>query len=379
MQSLSKIGLSIFVLCLFSNKGIAQVDNTLFKDTMSLKKIFEEKFYIGVAINRNQANGNDKKAQPVIGSQFNSISPENDLKWEKIHPYRNVYDFANADTYVNFGVKNNMFTIGHTLVWHSQTPDWVFEDENGKQLSRDALLKVMKEHITTVVTRYKGRIKGWDVVNEAFNEDGSLRQSKWLTIIGEDYIEKAFEYAHIADPEAELYYNEYNLYKPEKRAGVLKLLGKLKAKNSNITAIGEQAHYNLNNPAIGDVEKLIIDFRNLGLEVNFTELDINVLPDKDENLTADVSNKEVYNIKYNPYTSGLPVEVKSNLAMRYSTLFKLFKKYSSNISRITFWGLTDADSWLNNWPMPGRTNYPLLYDREYKLKTEVFQAIKNDL
>lgn len=378
MQSFTKTCLLIVVLCVFVNNGTAQV-NTTNKDTVSLKGLFKNEFYIGVAINRDQANGNDTKAQPLISGQFNSISPENDLKWEKIHPRRNGYDFLNADAYVNLGVKNKMFVIGHTLVWHSQTPDWVFEDENGKLLNRDALLGVMKEHINTVVTRYKGKIKGWDVVNEAFNEDGTLRQSKWLTIIGEDYIEKAFEYAHLADPMAELYYNEYNLYNPLKRAGVLKLVAKLKAKNIAITAVGEQAHYNLSKPVIDDVEKVITDFIKLGVKVNFTELDISVLPDKNGELTADVSNKESYNIKYNPYTKGIPTDVNNRLAKRYSDLFKLFSEYSSSISRVTLWGLTDGDSWLNNWPMPGRTNYPLLFDREYNVKPEIIEAIGKNL
>lgn len=345
----------------------------------SLKEIFKDKFYMGVAINRSQAEGKDKKAVSIISDQFNSISPENDLKWEKIHPEKGVYDFTHADAYVDFGLKNNMFIIGHTLVWHSQTPDWVFEDSNGKPLTREALLKVMQKHITTVVTRYKGKIKGWDVVNEAFNEDGTYRKSKWYSIIGEDFIEKAFEYAHAADQNAELYYNDYNLYKPEKRAGVLKLIERLKAKNVTIAAVGEQGHYGLNSPLLSEVEKTITDFRQANVIVNFTELDINVLPDVAENVTADVSNNAVYYAKYDPYKKSLPKEVSKKLADRYGMLFKLFVKHAYVISRITFWGVTDADSWLNNWPMPGRTNYPLLYDRDNKPKKDVINTIKSTL
>jgi len=354
-------------------------DNKQLPDSkiIPLKDITGDKFYIGVAINRNQAVGNDKQAQAIIVRQFNSISPENDMKWEKIHPVRGSYEFKYADSYVDFGIKNNMYVIGHTLVWHSQTPDWVFKDKNGKPLDREALLKIMKEHIITVVKRYKGRIKGWDVVNEAFNEDGTMRQSKWFTIIGDDYIEKAFEYAHEADPDAELYYNDYNVYKTEKRAGILKLVSKLKADKIFITAVGEQAHYNLISPVISDVEKTITDFKELNVKINITELDISVLPDKAENLTADVSNKEEYQEKYNPYKNGLPKDVLKNLAQRYGALFKLFNQYPGTISRVTLWGLTDGDSWLNNWPMPGRTNYPLLFDRQYMAKPEVIKAIKD--
>jgi endo-1,4-beta-xylanase len=366
----------------FAVSGYGQASGTKLPkgtEVICLKNTFRDKFYIGVAINRNQANGRDKKGQDIISWQFNSISPENDLKWEKIHPERETYNFKPADDYVAMGIKNNIMVIGHTLVWHSQTPDWVFHDKSGQPLDREALLEVMRNHITTVVTRYKGKIHGWDVVNEAFNEDGSLRQSKWLTIIGEDYIEKAFEYAHEADPNAELYYNEYNLYKSEKRTGVLKLIDRLKAKNILITGIGEQGHYSLNNPAIGDIETMMKDFIKKGVVINFTELDINVLPDKDSDLTADISTKENYNIAFNPYSKGLPDKVLESLANRYHDLFKLFVKYSDNISRITFWGLTDGDSWLNNWPMAGRTNYPLLFDRDYQPKVKVFNALKSAL
>jgi len=356
-----------------TNKG----KQVRYKNGAPLKEVINDNFHIGVAINRNQAVGNDKQAQAIIVRQFNSISPENDLKWERIHPLRDTYDFKYADSYVNFGLDNNMFTIGHTLVWHSQTPNWVFEDKNGKPIDRDNLLQIMKEHITTVVSRYKGKIKGWDVVNEAFNEDGTMRASKWHTIIGDDYIEKAFEYAHEADPDAELYYNDYNVYKTEKRAGILKLISKLKSHNIFITAVGEQGHYSLDAPAISNVEQTITDFKALGVKVNITELDISVLPDKAENLTADVSNKEKYEEKYNPYKNGLPKDVLKKLAQRYGTLFKLFNQYSGTVSRVTLWGLSDADSWLNNWPMPGRTNYPLLFDRQYKAKAEVIKAIED--
>lgn len=375
-----KLRLMAIALCFMGGTSALDAQSIASKGKLSpLKDVFNDKFYIGVAINRSQAEGTDKKAQAILISQFNSISPENDMKWERIHPGRESYDFKYADAYVDFGVKNKMFVIGHTLVWHSQTPDWVFEDENGKPLSREALLKVMKEHITTVVTRYRGKIAGWDVVNEAFNEDGTFRQSKWYTIIGEDFIEKAFEYAHAADPNAELYYNDYNVYKTSKRAGILKLVQKLKAAKINIIAVGEQAHYNLTNPPVSEVEKVITDFAALKVITNFTELDVSVLPDKDANLTADVATKEAYNAQYNPYTKGLPDDVLKSLAKRYADLFKVFVKHSDDVSRVTFWGLTDGDSWLNNFPMPGRTNYPLLYDRKYNEKQEVTKAVKSTL
>lgn len=371
MKSLKLLQIVSVLVCSFG------VNSTIYAQQASLKESFKDHFYMGIAINRNQATGSDTKAQAIIKDQFNSLSPENDLKWQMIHPNPGTYNFKFADAYVDFGVQNNMFVIGHTLVWHSQTPKWVFTDSEGKDLTRDALLKVMKEHITTVVTRYKGKIKGWDVVNEALNDDGTLRKSKWLTIIGEDFIEKAFEYAHLADPDAELYYNDYNLYKPAKRAGAIQLIERLRSKNIKVDGVGEQGHYSLNNPSLDDIEKTITDFVAKDLIVNFTELDVSVLPEKDENLTADISNTEAYNAKYNPYTKGLPDNVLKKLAGRYEDIFKLLVKHSSKISRITFWGLTDGDTWLNNFPMRGRTNYPLLYDRNYKPKNEVINSIKS--
>ncbi len=341
----------------------------------TFKDAFKDKFYIGVAINRRQAMQKNEKEATLIKQYFNSISPENDLKWENIHPEPGIYNFNPADAYVKTGMESDMFIIGHTLVWHSQTPDWVFTDDHENLLTREQLLERMKDHIDAVVTRYKGKIKGWDVVNEALNEDGSLRDSKWRTIIGDDYIEKAFEFAHAADPEAELYYNDYNLYKAEKRSGAIKIINSLKEKGIPIKAVGEQGHYNLDRASLEDIEATIQDFIKAGVIVNFTELDISVLPEANAEATADVANSEAYKEDLNPYVEGLPAEVEDHLAQRYGSIFKLFVKYEKHIDRITFWGLSDADTWLNNWPVRGRTNYPLPFNRDYTLKKEVTKAI----
>ncbi|MFL9843596.1 endo-1,4-beta-xylanase [Flavobacterium rhizosphaerae] len=342
---------------------------------ISFKDAFKGKFYIGVAINRFQAMGRVEDEAKLIKEQFSSISPENDLKWQMIHPQSDQYNFEPADAYVNFGKESDMFIIGHTLVWHSQTPKWVFEDENGNPLTREALLKRMEDHIKTVVGRYKGVIKGWDVVNEALNEDGTLRDSKWRKIIGDDYIEKAFEFAHAADPNAELYYNDYNMYKAEKRAGAVKLVEKLKAKGLRITAVGAQAHYSLENGTLQEVEATIKDFINAGVHVNFTELDISVLPNGNAANSADVANSAEYKEELNPYTKGLPAEVQTKLADKYGNLFKLFVKYKKHIDRVTFWGLSDRTTWLNNFPIRGRTNYPLPFNRDLSVKKDVKEAI----
>jgi len=341
----------------------------------SFKDAFKDEFYIGVALNRHQAMNDNAAERKLISAEFNSISPENDLKWEIIHPLKDKYNFDPADAYVKTGKDLNMFIIGHTLLWHSQTPKWVFEDDNGNLLKRDALLERLRDHINKVVGRYKGVIKGWDVVNEALNEDGSLRASKWHTIIGDDYIEKAFEYAHAADPEAELYYNDYNLYKQEKCRGAIDIVKRLKAKGLPIKAVGEQGHYSLKSPFLNEVEATIKSLVGVGVQVNITELDISVLPDKGAAATADVANNAAYNKELDPYKEGLPVEIEKKLADRYKMLFELFVKYKGSIDRVTFWGLSDKDSWLNNWPIRGRTNYPLSFNRDLSTKTEVKQAI----
>lgn len=376
-KSIREIGLIAAVgLCsilLFYCKHSAEVKHDTMGETF--KDAFKDKFYIGVAINRRQALQKNEKETTLIKQYFNSISPENDLKWENIHPSQGIYNFDPVDSYVKTGTESGMFIIGHTLVWHSQTPDWVFTDEQENLLTREELLNRMKDHIDTVVSRYKGKIKGWDVVNEALNEDGSLRDSKWRTIIGDDYIEKAFEFAHAADPEAELYYNDYNLYKAEKRGGAIKIVNSLKEKGIPIKAVGEQGHYNLDRASLKDIEATIQDFIKAGVNVNFTELDVSVLPEANADATADVANSEIYKEELNPYADGLPTEVENRLAQRYGSIFKLFVKYEKHIDRVTFWGLSDADTWLNNWPVRGRTNYPLPFNRDYTLKKEVTKAI----
>ncbi|MEO7997476.1 MAG: endo-1,4-beta-xylanase [Gemmatimonadaceae bacterium] len=336
--------------------------------TASLKTLFAKDFMVGAAINSDQFEERDIKGAALIKEQFNTISPENVLKWEKVHPTRGTYDFAPADKYVAFGVNNKMFVIGHTLVWHSQVPRWVFQDDAGKPVSRDTLLGRMRDHIMTVVGRYKGRIKGWDVVNEALNEDGTLRKSQWFNIIGEDYLVKAFQYAHEADPNAELYYNDYSLENPAKRAGAVKLIKTLQAAGVKIHAIGSQAHMKMDWPSVGLEDSTITIFAAAGVKVNITELDIDVLPSTSRNRTADVSLRIQANKALNPWPDALPDSAQTALAKKYGEMFKVFRKHSADIERITFWGVSDGDSWLNGWPIPGRTSYPLPFDRQHRPK-----------
>jgi endo-1,4-beta-xylanase len=270
-----------------------------------------------------------------------------------------------------------MHLTGHTLVWHQQTPDWVFEDSDGKPASRELLLDRMRKHINTVVSRYKGKVRSWDVVNEGIDEDGSLRSSNWQQIIGDDYIDKAFEYAHAADPDALLFYNDYNMFKPSRRDAVIALVERLRSKGIPIHGIGMQGHFRVDYPeSVAIVADAIVAFANLDIDVAITELDVSVLPWPGEKLGgADISDRHAYNLQMNPYANGLTADGERQFNDRYRQLFDIFLDHSDDISRVTLWGIDDSVSWRNNWPMEGRTDYPLLFDRDRQLKPVVRQIV----
>lgn len=366
---------SIFFLILSGCDNVQEQQPNLLTAETSLTAAYQNDFKIGVALNRFQVAGEVHESTSLITEHFNSITPENLLKWERVYPEANQYNFGPADAFVNFGEQNDMFIVGHTLIWHSQVPDWVFETENGEEIGRETLLQRMKDHIDSVAGRYRGRIDAWDVVNEAVLDEGGMRQSKWYRIIGEDYVEKAFQYAHEADHEAELYYNDYNLWMPEKRQATINLVKRLQENNVPIHGIGMQAHLKIDTPQVEMIEESIQAFSELGLKVMITELDIDVLPRQEQ---GDVEVSEDGHIPevLNPFTESLPDSMQQKLADRYAALFELFKKHSDKIDRVTFWGLHDGQSWLNNFPIRGRTNYPLLFDRKYEPKP-AFQAVLN--
>jgi endo-1,4-beta-xylanase len=353
-------------LCLACSRAIAPISTsaTSVAPGRGLKDTFRNAFLVGTALAPQQFGERDVASVALIKREFNAISPENVLKWALVHPQPNQYDFGPSDQYVAFGERNGMFVVGHTLVWHSQVPAWVFQDAQGQSLSRDALLARMKQHIQTVVGRYKGRIKGWDVVNEALNEDGTLRETPWTKIIGPDYIAKAFEYAHEADPAAELYYNDYNLDYAAKRDGAVRLIRSLLDRGIPVRAIGSQEHLKLTTPSAAAVDSSIRAFAALGVHVNITELDIDLLPPATRNTGADVSLRAGPAPSLNPYAAGLPDSMQQKLARRYEDLFRVYLANRDAIDRVTFWGVADGDSWLNGWPVPGRTSYPLLFDRQ---------------
>ncbi len=363
---------AIFILLIF---GVVSVFYCA-RAPQTLKEAYKDFFLIGTALGGSQIAGEDPQALELTVREFNTITPENEMKFGPIHPQPDSFNFEPADRFVQFGEKNGMFIVGHTLVWHSQTSRWIFVDENGQDVDRDELLARMKHHIDTVVGRYKGRVKGWDVVNEALNDDGTLRQSKWLQIIGEDYIEKAFEYAHAADPDAELYYNDYNMHRADKAQGAVRIVKNLLDKGLRVDGIGMQGHWGLNYPTVEEAEASIRAFGDLGVHVMITELDINVLPDPWQWRSADVGMDVDREKALNPYVDGLPDSVQQQLTDQYEKLFALFLKHSDTISRVTFWGTHDGHSWKNNWPVRGRTNYPLIFDRQYQPKP-AYYAIMN--
>ena len=338
----------------------------------SLKKYFSSFFNIGAAINEDIILNLDNDSKRIVETNFNSITPENSLKWMFIQPSPNYFNFTVADKYVDFGTKNNMHIVGHALVWHSQLADFMQNIE-----SKEEMTKYFENHIYTLVSRYKGKINAWDVVNEAFNEDGSMRESVFYKLLGKNYIEKAFELTHNADPNVDLIYNDYNLYKKEKRDGVINMVKEMKSKGIKIDAVGVQAHWSLNQPSLYEIEQIILDISKLGVDVMFTELDISVLPSPWEQVGADVSqnfSRFEGDPKMDPYTDKLPKSVQNKLAKRYKDIFQLFIKHSDKISRVTFWGVMDKHSWLNDFPIKGRTNYPLLFNRTYQEK-EAYKAL----
>jgi len=341
-------------------------------EVVTLKSSFLNDFYVGAALNDGHIDGSDTLGIELVKNQFNTITPENKMKWMYIHPQRDRFYFDTSDKYVALGQNNNMHVVGHALVWHSQLADWMNQVQDSAEMAM-----VFKKHISTIVSHYKGKIDAWDVVNEALNEDGTLRESNFYKVMGDSYLELAFKEAAKADPDAELIYNDYNLWKPEKRAGVVRLVKRLQESGAKIDGVGMQAHWNLLGPSIEDIENSIIAYSELGIKVMITELDVTVLPNPwDLNGAAVEQSYEQFegDPTMNPYPNGVPDSVQTKLAERYEDIFELFLKHKDKISRVTFWGVQDGQSWLNGWPINGRTNHPLLFDREY-LPKKAFKAV----
>lgn len=344
---------------------------------IGLKDAMEGKFLMGTAMNAPMILGADTASLNILHGHFNSIVAENVMKSGPIQPVEGEFSFDLSDRFIAFGEQNDLYIVGHCLIWHSQAPRWLFVDEEGNDVSSEVLKERMKTHISTVVERYKGKVDCWDVVNEAIEDDGSWRNNKFYQILGEEYVELAFSYAQEIDPDAEFLYNDYSTHNKGKREGIVRLVEDLKAKGLKVDAIGMQAHSGMDHPALAEFEKSLIAFSETGCDVHITEMDITSIPFPDRRVGADVSASFEYQEKMNPYANGLTDSARVALHDRYLDFFKLFLKHEDKIKRVTLWGVSDQQSWRNNWPIKGRMDFPLLFDREYQAKpvlTDIIDA-----
>jgi len=363
LLSLTTVAISVtFISCSSSKKA------TTSTATPTLREAYKNDFLIGTALNTQQIEEKDTSAAKLVPVQFNAATPENIMKAEIIHPQWDKYNFELADKMVEYGKKHNILINGHTLIWHSQLPAFA---RNIKDV--DSFKTFFNDHITTIASRYDGKMFSWDVVNEALNEDGTMRKSIFLDKLGDDFVTEAFRIAQKAAPNTELYYNDYNIEQPKKRAGTIAIIKKIQAAGVRIDGVGIQGHWHVNKVPLKDIEESILEFSALGLKVMFTELDIEVLQRNFQG--AEVSQRVASNPALNPYVNGLPDSVQVQLANDYESLFKLFLKHKDKVTRVTFWGVADGNSWLNGWPVRGRTNYPLLFDRQYKPKPAYYKVI----
>jgi endo-1,4-beta-xylanase len=331
-----------------------------------LAAAFRDRFLIGVAVSNQTLERQVETDLALIRHEFSSVTAENAMKWGVIRPDGVNWRWELADRLVDFAAANGMHVLGHTLVWHSQVPRQVFSGADGGALTREALLARMEEHIDTLVGRYRGRVHTWDVVNEAIDEDKGWRRSPWFNIIGEDFMEQAFRRARRADPAAKLLYNDYNMHNPGKREFLLKVLRDWLDRGVPIDGVGLQGHLGLTYPDLEEWERSIAAYEALGLEVHVSELDVDVLPSPYET-GAEISNRFEYSRENDPWPDGLPDEVQQRLADRYEQIFRILLRHKA-VRRVTFWGLHDGVSWKNDFPIRGRTNYPLLFDRNLERK-----------
>lgn len=337
----------------------------------SLREAYAGAFRVGVALGGPVLSGRDPASLAIVEKHFNAITPENAMKPAPINPEPGVFNFGPADAYVEFGEARGLFIVGHTLVWHNQTPDWFFVNADGEPNSPAEQIERMRRHIEAVAGRYAGRVDAWDVVNEIIGDDGEYRRTIWVERIGDgdEVVRNAFRFAERYAPETELYYNDFNAWRPEKVAGIVRMVRMLEDAGIRIDGIGMQGHWGLDYPKTEYIEDAIDAYAALGLKVMITELDVDVLPLSREGqvigqaLTDPQFQREEFETWLDPYRDGLPAEIQIRLADRYETLFRIFYAHREQIDRVTFWGVHDGASWKNNYPIPRRTNYPLLFDR----------------
>jgi endo-1,4-beta-xylanase len=329
-----------------------------------LKDYFKNYFDMGVAVSPQSLKGPEAQ---LIREQFNSVTAENAMKMGPIHPEENRYNWEGADAIVNFAQAHNLKVRGHNLLWHQQTPNWLFKDAQGNTVSKDVLLKRLKDHITTVVTRYKGKIFAWDVVNEAIADDSTqfLRDTEWYRICGDEFLAKAFEYAHEADPQALLFYNDYNTERPEKRERVYRLLKQLVDAKVPIHGVGLQAHWSLSEPSEKQLRDAIERYSSLGLQLHFTEVDMSIYPWEKNRRERRADESDAFT-----------PELEQKQLEQYKKVFRILREYNKVITSVTFWNISDKYTWLDTYPVRGRKNYPLLFDQNLKPKKVYWEVVK---
>lgn len=350
----------------------------------SLKEAYADAFRIGTAASSDIISGIDKTSQKIVIAQFNSITAENEMKAETVNPEPNVWNFGPADQMVEFAEKHDLFMIGHTLIWHNQTPQWFFEDDDGNPNTRQAQIERMRSYIQTIAGRYAGRVDAWDVVNEVIDNDGSYRPTAWVKGIGDgdEMVKLAFKFAAEYAPDTELYYNDFNAWRPAKRDGIIRMVKMLQAEGIRIDGVGIQGHWGLNYPKTEYIEAAIDAYAALGVKVMITELDVDVLPlTKEGQIIGQVMSDPQFQLEefkafLDPYPRQLPDTVQQQLADRYAELFEIFYRKRNKIDRVTLWGVHDGMSWKSDYPVPARTNYPLLFDRNRQPKP-AFDAVLN--
>ncbi|HMG68328.1 MAG TPA: endo-1,4-beta-xylanase [Chitinophagaceae bacterium] len=334
-------------------------------DLKGLKDYYKKYFPIGVSITPGNLRGDEAA---LILQQFNSLTPENSMKMAPIHPEENRFAWNDADSIVAFAQRNGLKVRGHNLCWHNQVPGWMFKDSTGKTVTKEVLLQRLHDHITAVVSRYKGKIYAWDVVNEAISDKPGeyLRPSAWYQVCGEEYIARAFEYAHAADPAAILFYNDYNEINAVKRENIYTLVKSLKDAGVPIGGVGLQGHWAINEPSRDQLDSTIKKFTDLGLKIQITEMDISVYPKEHNARERKPGDADTL---FSPEKEEKQIE-------EYKMCFELFRKYRKFITGVTFWNVSDRHSWLDNFPVRGRKDHPLLFDKNLEPKKAYWEVVK---
>ena len=363
MKHLFKFSLCALALTMGANTGFAQCGET------GLKDAYKDYFSIGVAVNMRNISNPEQIA--IIKKDFNSITAENDMKPQPTEPAYGQFNWENADKIANFCRSNGIKLRGHCLMWHAQIGEWMYKDEKGDLVSKEKLFQNMKHHITAIVERYKDVIYAWDVVNEAISDGGwqggrrgmgehpsPYRNSPLYQIAGDEFIKKAFIYAREADPNVLLFYNDYNAADPGKRDRIYNMVKSMKEEGVPIDGIGMQGHYNVYGPSMEDVDTALTKYSTIVKHIHITELDIR-------------ANQEMGGkLNFSRDGGNISQVVKTLQEDQYARLFKVLRKHKDVVDNVTFWNLSDRDSWL------GARNYPLPYDENYKAK-RVYSIIKD--